>query len=106
MEIQEKMLRALELARKIWDKSGMVSAVEGNTIAILAVKIFDQLIHPKEIRVEIESEGGASSDPARVLIYENEQLKTEITAKIEPKQGADGGFYPCVTLEKKDIPKL
>jgi len=51
------------------------------------------------VRVEIESEGGTSSSPARVRIYDQDVLVAEVTAKVEPKQGADGGYYPCVTLE-------
>lgn len=54
------------------------------------------------IRVEIESEEATSErHSARVLVYEGNQLVTEVIAKVEPKKGADGGLYPCVTLEKK-----
>lgn len=53
------------------------------------------------IRVEVESEIATSNRPARVLVYDNNQLVTEIIAKVEPKQGADGGYYPCVTLTKQ-----
>lgn len=57
------------------------------------------------VRVEIVSEEGTSPDPARVLIYENDRLITEVIAAVEPKQGADGGYYPCVTLTQKEQPQ-
>lgn len=56
------------------------------------------------IRVEIESEIGTSYKPARVLVYNGDELIQEVTAKIEPKQGADGGYYPCITLTKVSNP--
>lgn len=54
------------------------------------------------VRVEVRSETGTSRDPAKVRIYENDNLVSEVTAKIEPEQGADGGWYHCVTLEKQE----
>ena len=53
------------------------------------------------VRVEVKSESGCSSEPGKVLVYENDQLVAEIIAKVELKQGADSGWYNCVTLEKK-----
>jgi hypothetical protein len=53
------------------------------------------------VRVEIESEGGTSSTPARVRVYDQDVLVAEVIAKVEPKPGADGGLYPCVTLTKQ-----
>ena len=53
-----------------------------------------------KIRVEIESELATSKKPARVLIYQNEELVMEVVAKVEYKQGADLGLYPCVDLKK------
>lgn len=52
------------------------------------------------IRVEIESEVCTSRNPARVLVYENDQLIAVVTAGIEQKQGADGGYYSCVELKR------
>lgn len=52
------------------------------------------------IRIEIESEIAVSDRPARVLVYENDQLVGEIIAEVELKQGADDGYYHCVTLKK------
>ncbi len=59
------------------------------------------MTHSKNIRVEIESERATSRDPARVLIYENDKLVTEIIAENHLQEGADGGLYNCVTLKKK-----
>ena len=53
------------------------------------------------IRVEVESESGTSREPAKVRVYENDRLIAEVHATVEDKQGADGGYYPCVTLMKK-----
>ena len=50
------------------------------------------------VRVETESEVATSRRPARVLVYENEQLVAEIIATIELKQGADGGYYNCIVF--------
>lgn len=55
------------------------------------------------VRVEIKSEIGTSRDPAKVSIYENDRLLAEVIAEIELKQGADGGWYHCVTL-RKEVP--
>jgi len=55
----------------------------------------------KDLCVMIESEEGTSTDPARVLIFSGAEIIAEVTAKVERKPGADGGFYNCVTLEKK-----
>ncbi|MEK7520695.1 MAG: hypothetical protein AAB560_01300 [Patescibacteria group bacterium] len=52
------------------------------------------------IRVEVESEIGTSCNPAKVLIYEDDDLVVTVIAEVEPKQGADGGWYPCVILKK------
>lgn len=58
------------------------------------------------IRIEIKSQIGTSSDPAKVSIYEDERLVAEVTADIEYQPGADGGQYPCVILKKSAaIPK-
>lgn len=54
-----------------------------------------------KVRVEIESEIGTSHKPARVLVYEGEKLVATVIATVEPKPGADGEQYPCVTLKKK-----
>ena len=53
------------------------------------------------VKVEVKSEIGTSSDPAKVLVYEDDRLVTEVVAEIELKQGADGGWYHCVTLKKQ-----
>jgi len=54
------------------------------------------------IRVDIESEVGTSDRPARVLVYNGDQLVVEVVAEVELKQGADSGYYPCVTLKKTE----
>lgn len=53
------------------------------------------------VRVELKSQIGTSWDPAKVLVYEDDRLVAEVIADIEHKMGADGNFYPCVTLVKK-----
>lgn len=53
------------------------------------------------IRVEVKSEIGTSRDPAKVSVYQDDHLITEVIAEVELKQGADGGWYHCVTLKKQ-----
>ena len=53
------------------------------------------------VRVEVRSEVGTSREPAKVLVYEDERLIAEVLAEVELKQGADGGYYHCVTLKKQ-----
>ena len=53
------------------------------------------------VRVEVESEIGTSRDPAKVLVYEDDRLVAEVIAEVELKQGANGGYYHCVTLQKQ-----
>lgn len=53
------------------------------------------------IRVDIESEVATSDRPARVLVYERDRLVAEVIAEVELKPGADGGYYHCVTLKKR-----
>lgn len=50
------------------------------------------------IRVELQQESGTGSTPARAKIFLDDQLVVEIEGKVEAKQGADCGLYPCVTL--------
>ena len=54
----------------------------------------------KQVRVQIYSEVATSRRPARVCVYEGEELIAEVEANIEPKQGADGGYYDCVVLKE------
>lgn len=54
------------------------------------------------IRVDIKSEAGASRDPAKVLVYEDDLLVVEIIAEVGLKRGADGGYYHCVVFKKKE----
>lgn len=54
------------------------------------------------IRVEIESESVILDRPAKVFVYKNNKLVAEIVAKIKPRQGADGDYYPAVELQKKE----
>lgn len=58
------------------------------------------------VRVKIKSKSVTSREPAKVLIYEDDQLVAEVIAKIEMKQGADGGWYHCVTLRKQEQSSL
>ncbi|MBU6501095.1 MAG: hypothetical protein KGJ89_03130 [Patescibacteria group bacterium] len=51
------------------------------------------------IRIALKQEEGISKDPARVLIYKDNELLAEVIAEIELKRGADNGFYNCVTLK-------
>ena len=53
------------------------------------------------VRVEVKSEIGISRDPAKVLVYEDDRLVAEVIAEVELKQGANGGYYHCVTLKKQ-----
>jgi len=53
------------------------------------------------VRVEVRSEVGTSREPAKVLVYSNEWLVAEVIAEVELKQGADSGWYHCVTLKKQ-----
>ncbi len=52
-----------------------------------------------KVEVKIQSEGVATNRPAKVRVYVDGKLFTEVVAKIEPQQGADGGYYPAVILE-------
>lgn len=54
------------------------------------------------VRVEVKSEIATSSEPAKVIVYEDGRLVAEIVAEVELKQGADGGYYHCVTLKKQE----
>lgn len=54
------------------------------------------------VRVEVRSEIGTSRDPAKVLVYEDDRLVAEVIAELELKQGADGGWYHCVTLRNQE----
>ncbi|MBI2450588.1 MAG: hypothetical protein HYV47_03590 [Candidatus Nealsonbacteria bacterium] len=58
------------------------------------------------IRVETESEVATSERPARVLVYEDDKLVAVVIAGIERQKGADGGFYPCVTLKNYGQPEM
>ncbi len=55
-------------------------------------------MEPTDVRVEMRSEEATSRLPALVRIYQGEQIIREIVARIDLKKGADGGYYPCVTL--------
>jgi hypothetical protein len=52
------------------------------------------------IRVVCNSEQGTSYKPAEVLVYDGEVLIARVIASLEPKQGADGGYYLCVELRE------
>ena len=53
------------------------------------------------VRIETQDEQVILGKPARVYVYEGNKLVTVVTAKVEPRQGADGGDYPSVTLKKQ-----
>jgi len=53
------------------------------------------------VKVEVKSESGTSSEPAKVLVYEDDRLVAEVLAEVKLKQGADSGWYHCVTLKKQ-----
>lgn len=52
------------------------------------------------VRVEVKSE--TESDPAKVLVYENDHLVAEVIAEVKLKQYHDGGYYHCVRLKKEE----
>ena len=54
------------------------------------------------VKVEVRSEIGTSREPAKVLVYEDDRLVAEVIAEVELKQGADSGWYHCVTLKKQE----
>lgn len=58
-------------------------------------------VQEARVRVELESEVATFHRPARVLVYEAGRLVAEVIAEVELKQGADGGYYHCVTLKKQ-----
>lgn len=53
---------------------------------------------PYEIRVMIEQESVLLGTQAKVRLYRGNTLISEIVGKIEKQQGADGRFYPSVSL--------
>ena len=56
-----------------------------------------------EIRVECESQVGTSNRPARVLIYDGQQLVMEVEGTIEYQLGADSRQYPCIVLKNTGL---
>lgn len=108
-EKDRKMAKAIEIAKEVWKKitPPHINILRDNepaqvSLAILAVNVFDHLTsHSNNVRVKIVSEMGNVKHPAKILIYENEQLLSEMLAKVEHKFSADGSFYPCVNFEKK-----
>ena len=93
----EKIIKALGIADTLFFECGKEFTVMGPLFAAaFATK-------PK-VRVEIENEVATSEKPARVLVYDDEdKLIAEIVASRVREQGADGGSYVCVKLEKKEI---
>lgn len=55
----------------------------------------------EKVRVDLESEVATSGKPARVLVYEDDVLISEIVASIKMEQWKDGIWCHCVKLEKK-----
>jgi hypothetical protein len=55
-----------------------------------------------KLLVKLEQEQGCSHKPARVLVCLGRRIAVEVVATVEQKMGADGGFYPCVTLIQRD----
>jgi len=51
-----------------------------------------------EVKI-VRQEEGTSRDPAEVHVLEDGELVAKVIGRVEGKEGADGGFYPCVTLE-------
>ena len=56
-----------------------------------------------KVRVETISEDGFGLRKATIKVFSDETLVAEVVASVVPKQGGDGGFYPCVDLEKKEF---
>jgi len=58
-----------------------------------------EIISPaSNVRVELRQESATSREPARAYIFFGERIIAIVEAKVENKMGADGGYYPCVTL--------
>ena len=57
------------------------------------------------VRVELRQEVATSPKLARVLVYEDDAVVAEVVADIELKQGADDGWYHCVTLKLQEQAK-
>jgi hypothetical protein len=53
-----------------------------------------------KVNVLILLEDVLNNKPARIDVYENDELTFVITATVEQQQGADGRFYPAVSLKK------
>ena len=86
----------------------MADAIGSEPVARKGVRVRISPVAPgfiimSNLRIDCQSESGTSHNPARVLIYEGDRLVAEVVATIEPKQGADGGYYRCVVLTKKDL---
>lgn len=64
------------------------------------------LVDGVELVVEIQQEMVCIGQSAKILIRQHDHILTlvEIEATVEPQMGADGGIYPAVKLERKDLP--
>ncbi len=50
------------------------------------------------IRVKLTDETGTRPDSAKVRVYDGDALMAQVGAYITTDQGADGRYYPVVTL--------
>lgn len=56
-----------------------------------------------DVRIEIESETGTGTRPARIIVYYKDEIVALITGTVEFRPGADGGQYPCVVLKQQTV---
>lgn len=56
-----------------------------------------------DVRIEIESETGTGTRPARILVYYKDEVVALVTGTVESRPGADGGQYPCVVLKRQTV---
>lgn len=58
---------------------------------------------PNDVTIRLTQEEGTNRALARVEVFLEGVLVGTVAAFIEPKRGADGGFYNCVTLKEETV---
>ena len=56
------------------------------------------------VRVECRSESGTGEQQAEVVVYDGDRVCVRIVGRVGRGQGADGGWYPLVELERVKDP--
>ncbi|MFA5652279.1 MAG: hypothetical protein WC933_02855 [Candidatus Paceibacterota bacterium] len=51
-----------------------------------------------EVTIEIESQTGTSTGPAKITVKHGLKIVAEIMGEVKFMKGADGGMYPRVEL--------